>query len=78
MKKLRRERDELRVQMHLARAELRDEWHVLVQKWSQFEARTKTAGAGDRTTAKHTFETPLGALADELGNAFRKIRGRLH
>lgn len=76
--KLRQERDELRVRMHLAKAEMRDEWQSLEKKWAQLEARTKTASGRKDDEAHHTFDTPLGALADELGKAYRRIRRRFH
>ena len=41
--KLREERDELRVQMHLAAAEVRDEFEELEEKWSQLETRLRAA-----------------------------------
>ena len=36
---LKTQRDELRVQMHLAKAEIRDEWEEIEKKWAHAEAR---------------------------------------
>lgn len=78
VQKLRQERDELGVRMHLAKAELRDEWQVLEKRWAQFEARIKAADDPGRDATQRTFDTPLGALAGELGKAFRRFRRRSH
>ena len=36
---LRQARDELRVQMHLAKADARDEWEKLEPKWDEFQEK---------------------------------------
>lgn len=44
--KLKTQRDELKVQAHLAKAELRDKWHETEHEWQRFEAKAKTIGKG--------------------------------
>ena len=75
--KLRQERDELRVRMHLAKAEVRDEWDELERKWSRLEARVKAAREETRE-ASRDVGSAFGALADEIGSAYRRIRRQLH
>jgi phage shock protein A len=74
--KLRQERDELRLKLHLGKAELKDEWETLERKWEQLEARM--AGARDEAReASKEVGAALGLLADELGEAYKRIRARL-
>jgi hypothetical protein len=70
---LRRERDELHVQLHLARADARDEWNELEKKWERFQSKSATvataagAAAGDIGAA-------LRILGDELRAGYRRVR----
>jgi predicted nucleic acid-binding Zn-ribbon protein len=76
MDKLRQERDELRLKLHLGKAELKDEWETLERKWEQLEARM--AGARDEAReASKEVGAAFGILADELGQAYKRIRARL-
>jgi predicted nucleic acid-binding Zn-ribbon protein len=76
MDKLRQERDELRLKLHLGKAELKDEWETLERKWEQLEARV--AGARDEAReASKEVGAAFGILADELGQAYKRIRARL-
>ena len=36
---LKRERDELKLTMHLANADVRDQWHRVEAKWERFQSR---------------------------------------
>jgi phage shock protein A len=76
LEKLRQERDELRLKLHLGKAELKDEWETLERKWEQLEARV--AGARDEAReASKEVGAAFGILADELGQAYKRIRARL-
>jgi len=73
---LRRTRDELRLQLHLAAADAKDEFDKLETKWVRVEAELNRLGA-------HTKE-PLGdlahagrELADELTKGYARIREQL-
>ena len=47
--KLRTERDELKLQAHLFKAEMRDEWENVEEKWQHFESRmSEKKKAADR------------------------------
>jgi hypothetical protein len=76
MHKLRQERDELRLQMRLGKAEFKDEWEALERKWEHLEG--KMAGVKDEAReASHEVGAAFGILADELGEAYRRIRAKL-
>lgn len=73
---LKTERDELRVRLHLLKAEAKEEWDEVEQHWDHLEGRLKKAG---ESAAESSDE--IGAagrqLAEEIGNAYRRIRKSL-
>ena len=74
--KLKTERDELRVQLHLLAAEAKDEWEDVEKHWEHLESRAKRVGdaaadAGDDVAAAGK------QLAEEIGNAYQRIRKSL-
>ena len=74
--KLRTERDELRVQMHLAAAEVRDEWEELEEGWDALEARLTAAGH-EAADASRDVGAALALVSEEVAIAYRRIRDRL-
>lgn len=76
MDKLRQERDELKLKAHLGKAELKDEWEALERKWERLEGRMEGA-AEEAREASHEVGAAFGVLAEELGEAYRRIRARL-
>jgi BMFP domain-containing protein YqiC len=71
--KLKTERDELRVQLHLLAAEAKDEWEEVEKHWEHLESRMKRVGdaasdAGDDVAAAGK------QLAEEIGGAYQRIR----
>jgi hypothetical protein len=74
--RLRQERDELRVQVELGKAEFRDEWEELEHKFENLEARVSGATKEARESSEEVGAA-FGILADELGQAYRNIRARL-
>jgi len=72
--KLRRERDELALKMHLGKKEAAEEWERLEAKWNQLLA-TKMPPMKD--AAKDTARglgSALDLAADELRKGYEKIR----
>ena len=74
--KLKTERDELRVQLHLLAAEAKDEWEEVEKRWEHLESRMKRVGdaaadAGDDVAAAGK------QLAEEIGSAYQRIRKSL-
>src|SRR3989304_3403234 len=45
LKDLQRQREELNLQMHLAKAEAKDEWQALEKKWRGMKPKMDAAGA---------------------------------
>jgi len=75
---LKQKRDELRVQMHLASKEIKDEWDELEEKMEEFsrkarkfseDAKLKETGAG--------IGGALGTLGGELKKGYARIRDAL-
>ncbi|MEQ8662070.1 MAG: hypothetical protein RLW62_14735 [Gammaproteobacteria bacterium] len=74
--KLRTERDELRVQLHLAGAEARAEWEKLEPRLAELETRAAQVGAAAGTAAQDVGSA-LGILGEELAAGYARIRRAL-
>ena len=73
---LRQTRDELRVQLHLGAAEVRDTWEKLEKGWHQLEGRaTRVGDAAQETT--EDLEEATRHLLDELKEGYERIRKAL-
>jgi hypothetical protein len=73
---LKRQRDELQVKLHLAKADARDEWAKLETRWEVAKAKMEAA----RQEASHTTEsvsTGLSLVLDELKKGYDNIRKTL-
>jgi len=75
-RELKTQRDELRVQVHLAGADLKDEWEEVEDKYQyaqgQFdELRKRTGEATD--DARDT----LNVVFEEIGQAYSRVKHRL-
>ena len=70
---LKQQRDEINVKLHLAKAEVRDEWDKLEPKWE--EVKGKMANLSD--VASQTAESvsvAAGLLADEIKQGYDRIK----
>lgn len=74
--KLRQERDELRLQAELGKAEFRDEWQELERKFHKLEGRVSGAAKEARESTEEVGAA-FGLLADELAKSYHNIRARL-
>ncbi len=73
---LKTQRDELRVQVHLATADLADELEALEPKWNS--ARDKFEDLKEETEeAAEEVRQALNIIAEELSTAYRNIKARL-
>ena len=74
--KLETERDELRLKVHLARAEAKDEWEELEKKWEKFKDRSARMmdEAGD---ASKDVADAGKLLLTEIRDGYRRIRKSL-
>jgi len=72
---LKQKRDELRVQMHLASKEIRDEWEELEEKMEDFSRKAKqfAEDAKLRETGAGIGDA-LGKLGGELKHGYQRIR----
>ena len=73
MDALRQLRDELRVQLHLAKAEAKDHWDKLEEKWEQIQAQTLEAGR--ESVQKLTEGTQK--LMTELKREYEELKSTL-
>jgi DNA repair exonuclease SbcCD ATPase subunit len=75
--KLKTQRDEMRVQAHLASAEFRDEWEELEKKWQKAEqAFDRMQDQAVKTTAE--MQQSAKVVMEEIGTAYERIRQRLN
>ena len=70
---LRQARDELRVQMHLAKADARDEWDKLERKWDDFEQKMDKVEDAAEDSAEDVGNA-LSALGEEIKSGYQRIR----
>ena len=76
LKDLAQERDELRVQAHLLKAEARDEWDELEETWHHFEATLGRVGASAKESAGE-IGAAAEQLSEELSQAYRRLKDAL-
>lgn len=68
---LKRNRDEIRLRVHLGSKEIQDEWSALEQRWASFESRAELERSAKDVSAAVTI------LGSELRDAFTRIRKAL-
>ena len=74
--RLKQERDELHLQLHLAKEDLGDEWHKIEEALTRLESKAKHVG-GATKEASRDVGAAVGLLAEEIKKGFGKIRSRL-
>jgi hypothetical protein len=70
---LRQERDELNLQLHLARAEVKQEWEELEKKWDNLEQRFDSFGNEAKASAGEVAAS-LRQVAADLDRAYKRVR----
>lgn len=73
---LKQQRDELKVKMHLAAADAKDEWEVLEKKWGHFEGKAKLVGGEAKDASKDIWDATK-ALGAEIREGYDRIRNKL-
>jgi chromosome segregation ATPase len=73
---LRTERDELRVRLHLMKAEVRDEYEELERNWSHLESRLTGLKEASKASAEEVGAATK-QLAEEIGVAYGRIKKSL-
>ena len=76
LERLRKERDELSVKVHLASMEVRDEWQELEEKWEKFRAKNRQFYK-EIEPAVGDVKAVLSLLGEELKAGYKKIREAL-
>ena len=74
--RLRQQRDELNLRIHLASMEARDEWDELEKKWDHFVAKSKHVAEEAEPAAKEVGAA-LALLADEIKAGYQRIKGAI-
>lgn len=69
---LKKDRDELRVKLRLAKMDAGDEWMELEKKLVKLEARAKDIGEATAQASKD-MGAAARLLAEEIGKGFKKI-----
>jgi predicted nucleic acid-binding Zn-ribbon protein len=70
---LRQQRDELKLKLHLAKADARDEFAELEKKFEHLRSRLEAAGAEAGDVAGNVG-TALAGVAEELRKGYERIR----
>lgn len=69
---LKKARDEIKLQLHLASMEAKEEWEDLENKWQAFSSRA------DMDKSYEGVSDALSGLGDELKQAYLRFRNALH
>lgn len=70
---LKTERDELKLKIHLAEAEARDEWERLEPMWQRFHDKAQVVGS-TAADASHEIGAAAKLLGNELAEGYVRIR----
>lgn len=76
LENLRTQRDELNLKMHLAKAELRDEWHEVEHKWNHFKSKAEIVLDEVDHTNQEVWQA-LKPAGTELKEGFKRIKDKL-
>ena len=74
--RLKQERDELAVQIHLGKKEAQDEWESVQEKLSKLLADYEPVKDAVEESASSVFAS-LKLVAGEIGESFHRIKARL-
>jgi len=74
--KLKAQRDEMKVQAHLARAEFRDEWDEVEKKWQKAEQKLQhVQDQAIETTTE--MQRSAKVVMEEIASTYQRIKERL-
>ena len=73
MHRLEEQRDELRLKMHLAEMDCRDEWQELESRFEQLKCSVQEASEEVKTRTEETWQG-LKILGEEIRDAFDYLR----
>ncbi|MDH5184540.1 MAG: hypothetical protein OEX12_11690 [Gammaproteobacteria bacterium] len=69
-------RDELKLQLHLAKDEVREQWEPVEKKFQKFEGQAEHVGSAAKDASTDVVEAAK-LLGEEVKKAFTKIRDSL-
>jgi chromosome segregation ATPase len=72
IEKLRRQRDELKVKIHLAKADAKEEWAAAEKKYAQLKTKTESLAATGGEIAKELGET-IKEVSEDIMNGYERI-----
>ncbi len=72
VQKLEQERDELKLKMHLAKADARDEWEEMEERWGRLRQKLSQVKEGASEASEDVRDAASG-LAEEIRKGYRKI-----
>jgi len=73
---LKQQRDEIRLQLHLAGADLKDEWEESEREWGHFKDKlAEIVDESKETTTEFLEKTRI--VGEELKSAYKNIHRRL-
>ena len=79
LEELKQKRDELRVQMHLASKEIKDEWDELEEKMEDFSGKARQfANDAELKKTGEGIGDALGQLGGELKRGYERVRDALN
>jgi hypothetical protein len=73
---LQQARDELRVQIHLGAAEVREVWEKAEKSWGHLEGRIKRLGEATQESAEEVEEAAK-MLLEEIKDGYKHVRDSL-
>lgn len=76
IEKLKQERDELRLQIHLGTAEVKDEWERLEKRWHEIEQKMAAVANATAESSKEVAAA-LSLVADEISRGYQRIKKQL-
>ena len=74
--KVKQYRDEARVQLHLAREDVKDEWDDLEQDWDRFKIKLDQI-MHDTDSASQEARQTAHKLGEDLKSGYQNIRNKL-
>lgn len=69
-------RDQLALQSHLLRADLKERWNDLEAKWADLQEHVQRAGVAAKDS-RHEVSAAAQSLADALKDGYAQIRSAL-
>lgn len=73
--RLKQERDELRLQSHLFKAELQDEWEAVETKFGHLEQRLERM-TDDAIESVEDVGAAIKQVGEEIASAYRRLRNQ--